>query len=118
MPVRNDGLTPYVIDLRRFQRGSLVRYAWGSVMYSWYIRALQRKSDDRDAGEEWEKCCDCALLFLSFSHKGDEPFHNEFTNAELTTLLKNFDVRTIKTTFVRAMFFFVAMKPQKRPSFA
>lgn len=51
--------------------------------------------------------------FLSFSHKGDEPFHNEFTNKQLTALLNNFDVRTIKTTFVRAMFFFVAMKPTK-----
>lgn len=50
------------------------------------------------------------LRFLSRSHPGDEPFHNEYLPHEVRALLKGFEVRGARRSLMGFNVFFVARK--------
>lgn len=50
------------------------------------------------------------LRFLSSTHYHNEPFHNEFTRPELTTLFQPWEIMVLKTRHFGANFFFVLQK--------
>lgn len=51
--------------------------------------------------------------FLSSTHPGDEPFHNEYKKKELTKLLAIFPKVIIKTSLGRANLLFIAFPDEK-----
>lgn len=50
------------------------------------------------------------MRFLSSTHYHNEPFHNEFTQAELNRLFASFNYALTKKRFFHSMFFFVVQK--------
>lgn len=48
--------------------------------------------------------------WLSATHQHNEPFHNEFTAAEVRALLRDWQVVTLRPHIFRSTFFFVAAK--------
>ncbi len=52
------------------------------------------------------------LRFLSSTCPHDEPFHNEYTTAELGAMLKDFEIVKLGYSFLRSNVLFVARRPR------